>query len=132
MGPPPGTSNWAIVEHEDQAVRPCPLPSSRGLYQTHSYEQGRLSVRRGSVKLGDGGRRHCSTQALKSSGCLDDRNFLKCIERHPRSQKPRNLPFMCLLENVKEGIWDRKEQQESPISDKAPANLLSFGLWEQQ
>lgn len=27
VGPPSGTSNWAIGEHEDQAVRPCPLPS---------------------------------------------------------------------------------------------------------
>lgn len=42
---------------------------------------------------------------------------------------PWNLSFMV---NVRKGIYDRKEQQESPISDKAPANLLSFGLWEQQ
>lgn len=27
----PGTSNWAGVEHEAQAVGPCPLPSIGGL-----------------------------------------------------------------------------------------------------
>lgn len=67
VGPLQGTSNWAIVEHDHQAVRPCPLPSSRGLNQIYSYEKGRLYIHCGSVKLGDGGLGHCWARAVKRS-----------------------------------------------------------------